>query len=43
MPDILDRTINPGKVLDATTYLEGVPAGYRDMDQRTALKVLITP
>ena len=43
MPDILDGTINPGKVFDATTDLEGVPAGYRDMDQRTALKVLITP
>jgi len=43
MPDILDGTINPGKVFDATTDLDGVPAGYRDMDQRTALKVLITP
>ncbi|MDR7184462.1 threonine dehydrogenase-like Zn-dependent dehydrogenase [Microbacterium trichothecenolyticum] len=43
MPDILDGTINPGKVFDATTDLEGVPAGYRDMDQRTALKVLIAP
>ncbi|MFF2487269.1 alcohol dehydrogenase catalytic domain-containing protein [Microbacterium sp. NPDC058062] len=41
MPDILDGKINPGKVFDATTDLEGVPAGYRDMDQRTALKVLI--
>jgi threonine dehydrogenase-like Zn-dependent dehydrogenase len=43
MPDILDGTINPGKVFDATTDLDGVPAGYRAMDQRTALKVLITP
>jgi len=43
MPDILDGTITPGKVFDATTDLEGVPAGYRDMDQRTALKVLIAP
>lgn len=41
MPDILDGKINPGKVFDATTDLDGVPAGYRDMDQRTALKVLI--
>ncbi|MDT0142352.1 zinc-binding dehydrogenase [Microbacterium sp. PRC9] len=43
MPDILDGKIDPGKVFDATTDLDGVPAGYRDMDQRTALKVLITP
>ncbi|MGU3643376.1 zinc-dependent alcohol dehydrogenase family protein [Microbacterium sp. C23T] len=43
MPDILDGKINPGKVFDATTDLEGVPAGYRDMDQRTTLKVLIAP
>ncbi|MFB7891741.1 zinc-dependent alcohol dehydrogenase family protein [Microbacterium sp. NPDC056044] len=43
MPDILDGKINPGKVFDATTGLDGVPAGYRDMDQRTALKVLVTP
>ena len=43
MPDILDGKIDPGKVFDTTTDLDGVPAGYRDMDQRTALKVLITP
>ncbi|MDR7110742.1 threonine dehydrogenase-like Zn-dependent dehydrogenase [Microbacterium trichothecenolyticum] len=43
MPDILDGKIDPGKVFDATTDLDGTPAGYRDMDQRTALKVLITP
>jgi len=43
MPDILDGKIDPGKVFDATTDLDGVPAGYRDMDQRTALKVLIAP
>lgn len=43
MPDILDGTIQPGKVFDATTDLDGVPAGYRDMDERTSLKVLVTP
>jgi len=43
MPDILDGKIEPGRVFDAATDLEGVPAGYRAMDDRTALKVLITP
>ncbi|MFJ4926548.1 zinc-binding dehydrogenase [Streptomyces sp. NPDC088736] len=43
MPDILDGTIQPGKVLDATTGLDGVPAGYQDMAERKSLKVLIKP
>jgi threonine dehydrogenase-like Zn-dependent dehydrogenase len=43
MPDILEGTIEPGKVFDATTDLDGVPAGYRDMDDRRSLKVIIKP
>jgi threonine dehydrogenase-like Zn-dependent dehydrogenase len=43
MPDILDGTIEPGKVFDTTTDLDGVPDGYRAMADREALKVLITP
>lgn len=43
MPDILEGRIEPGKVFDATTDLDGVPAGYRDMDERTSLKVLVRP
>lgn len=43
MPDILDGAIEPGKVFDATTDLDGVPAGYRDMADRKTLKVLINP
>jgi threonine dehydrogenase-like Zn-dependent dehydrogenase len=43
MPDILEGTINPGRVFDATTDLAGVPAGYRDMDERKSLKVLVRP
>jgi threonine dehydrogenase-like Zn-dependent dehydrogenase len=43
MPDILNGVIEPGKVFDATTNLDGIPAGYQDMDERMALKVLITP
>lgn len=41
MPDILNGTINPGKVFDATTNLDGIPAGYQDMDKRRSLKVLV--
>jgi threonine dehydrogenase-like Zn-dependent dehydrogenase len=43
MPAILDGTIEPGKVFDTTTDLDGVPAGYQDMADRTSLKVLIKP
>ncbi|MFF2390053.1 zinc-binding dehydrogenase [Agromyces sp. NPDC058104] len=43
MPDILDGKINPGRVFDATTDLDGVPTGYQEMDDRRSLKVLVTP
>src|SRR4051794_22532276 len=43
MPDILEGTIEPGKVFDTTTDLDGVPAGYKDMADRTSLKVLVKP
>ncbi|MEV5548741.1 zinc-dependent alcohol dehydrogenase family protein [Streptomyces sp. NPDC052309] len=43
MPDILDGRIEPGKVFDTTTDLDGVPAGYQDMADRRSLKVLIRP
>ncbi|MFF7259210.1 hypothetical protein ACFZCL_02795 [Streptomyces sp. NPDC008159] len=42
MPDILEGTIEPGKVFDVTTGLEGVPAGYQAMADRKSLKVLIS-
>ena len=38
---IWDRTIDPGKVFDASTDLAGVPGAYQDMADRRALKVLI--
>ncbi|MEU6664157.1 zinc-dependent alcohol dehydrogenase family protein [Streptomyces sp. NPDC046821] len=41
LPDILDGTLDPSPVFDLTVGIEGVPAGYKAMDQRTALKVLI--
>ena len=43
MPDILDGAIEPGKVLDTTTDLDGVPDGYRAMADRESLKVLVKP
>jgi threonine dehydrogenase-like Zn-dependent dehydrogenase len=43
MPGILDGTLQPGKVFDTRTDLDGVPAGYRGMADRKHLKVLITP
>ncbi|MEW1890191.1 zinc-dependent alcohol dehydrogenase family protein [Streptomyces sp. NPDC048567] len=43
LPDVLDGTIDPSPVFDLSVGLEDVPAGYKAMDGRTALKVLITP
>ena len=43
MPDILDGTVEPGRVFDRTIGLDGVPDGYRAMADRDALKVLIKP
>ena len=43
LPDILNGTIEPGKVFDVTTDMDGVPQGYKDMDERSSLKVLIKP
>lgn len=38
---ILSGKINPGKVFDLEVDLQDVAAGYRAMDQRTAIKTLI--
>lgn len=43
LPDVLDGTIQPGRVFDRTVNLGGVPAGYQAMADRDALKVLVTP
>jgi threonine dehydrogenase-like Zn-dependent dehydrogenase len=40
---VLDGKINPGKVFDATLPLERVADGYRAMDQRESIKVLLQP
>jgi threonine dehydrogenase-like Zn-dependent dehydrogenase len=43
LPDILDGTIEPGRVFDRTVDLDGVPDGYRAMAEREALKVMVRP
>ncbi|MCP3785675.1 zinc-dependent alcohol dehydrogenase family protein [Micromonospora sp. A3M-1-15] len=42
LADVLAGTIDPSPVFDRSVTLDGVPEGYRAMDERTALKVRIT-
>ncbi len=42
LPDVLDGRIQPGRVFDRVTNLDGVPDGYRAMNGRDAIKVMIT-
>jgi threonine dehydrogenase-like Zn-dependent dehydrogenase len=41
LPDVMEGRINPGRVFDRTTNLDGVPDGYRAMNDREAIKVMI--
>ena len=41
LPDVLEGRIQPGRVFDRTTNLDGVPDGYRAMNDREAIKVMI--
>jgi threonine dehydrogenase-like Zn-dependent dehydrogenase len=41
LPDVLDSRIEPGRVFDRVIGLEEVPDGYRAMNDRDAIKVLI--
>jgi len=43
LPDVLEGRIEPGRVFDRVTDLDGVPDGYRAMNEREAIKVLIEP
>jgi len=47
LPDLIDRVlsgrIDPGRVFDLTLPLEQVAEGYRAMDERRAIKTLLTP
>jgi threonine dehydrogenase-like Zn-dependent dehydrogenase len=41
LPDVLDGQIEPGRVFDRVVRLDEVPDGYRAMNDREAIKVLI--
>jgi threonine dehydrogenase-like Zn-dependent dehydrogenase len=43
LPDVLEGNIEPGRVFDRTVGLEGVPDGYRAMNDRKAIKVMVKP
>src|SRR5438067_5476897 len=43
LPDVLEGKIQPGRVFDRTVGLDGVPEGYRAMDDREAIKVMVKP
>jgi threonine dehydrogenase-like Zn-dependent dehydrogenase len=43
LPDVLEGRLQPGRVLDRTIAIDGVPEGYRAMQDREALKVMIAP
>jgi threonine dehydrogenase-like Zn-dependent dehydrogenase len=43
LPDILAGKIQPGRVFDRVVNLDGVPQGYRDMNERKSLKVMVQP
>ena len=43
LPDVLDGRIEPGRVFDRIGSLDEVPDGYRAMNEREAIKVMVKP
>ena len=43
LPDILEGCIQPGRVFDRVIGLDEVPDGYRAMNDREAIKVMVRP
>ena len=43
LPDVLEGNVEPGRVFDRTVGLDGVPDGYRAMNDREAIKVMVKP
>jgi threonine dehydrogenase-like Zn-dependent dehydrogenase len=41
LPDVLDGRIEPGRVFDQVVRLDEVPDGYRAMNERKAIKVMV--
>jgi threonine dehydrogenase-like Zn-dependent dehydrogenase len=40
---LLERRIEPGRVFDRVVGLDEVPDGYRAMNERRAIKVMVKP
>jgi threonine dehydrogenase-like Zn-dependent dehydrogenase len=43
LPDVLEGRIEPGRVFDRSATLDEVPDGYRAMNDRESIKVMVTP
>jgi threonine dehydrogenase-like Zn-dependent dehydrogenase len=43
LPDVLEGRIEPGRVFDRVIGLDEVPDGYRAMDERESIKVMVKP
>ena len=43
LPDVLEGRIEPGRVFDRVIGLEEVPDGYRAMNERESIKVMVKP
>ena len=43
LPDVLEGRIEPGRVFDRVARLDEVPDGYRSMNDRETIKVMVTP
>src|SRR5437762_49169 len=43
LPDVLEGRIEPGRVFDRVVSLDEVPDGYRAMNDREAIKVMVRP
>src|SRR5215204_2932449 len=43
LPDVLEGRIEPGRVFDRVVSLDEVPDGYRAMNEREAIKVMVNP
>jgi threonine dehydrogenase-like Zn-dependent dehydrogenase len=43
LPDVIDGRIEPGRVFDRVVDLQGVPEGYRAMNDRESIKVMVEP
>ena len=43
LPDVLEGRIEPGLVFDRVIDLDSVPEGYRAMNERAAIKVMVKP